>query len=166
MTAPDVRVLRPACAVPGGDPAACLARAPALKELGAAALQIIAVGAAQRRLVTGETLVRAGDTADAGYVVIKGALRLEGRVAGAAPALLGPGALIGELALITETVWRASVTAAAETTVLRISRNLFRKVLEVSPLAALALRERLAARAQSVGEDLDALCARHGRPAP
>jgi CRP-like cAMP-binding protein len=61
--------------------------------------------------------------------------------------VVGPGALIGELALIAETKRPATATANEESTVIRISRSLFLKMLEGYPHAAQILREQIAARA-------------------
>jgi CRP-like cAMP-binding protein len=137
------------------DDIAFLGRVPTFAKFGYAALQIVAIGSETRHLVEGEILFRAGETTDAGYVIQGGSLQLtmhdpklsEPTIA------FGPGALIGELALLTETVCSATATAPEPTTVIRISRNLFRKVLEGFPEPARLMRERLAARvSQSNGE--------------
>jgi CRP-like cAMP-binding protein len=130
------------------DDIAFLARVPTFAKFGFAALQIIAIGSETRHLADGETLFHAGETTDAGYVIQTGSLHLstnDPRLA--EPAItFGPGALIGELALLTETVCSATAVAPEPTTVIRISRNLFRKVLEGFPEVARLTRERLAAR--------------------
>ena len=59
----------------------------------------------------------------------------------------GPGTLLGELALIAETRRPATATATEPSTVIRISRSLFLKMLEGYPEAAQILREQIAARA-------------------
>jgi CRP-like cAMP-binding protein len=58
----------------------------------------------------------------------------------------GPGTLVGELALLTDMVCPATAIAKEPTTVIRISRSLFRKMLEGYPAAAVKLREIMAAR--------------------
>src|SRR5262249_6159919 len=90
----------------------------------------------------------------AGYVIQHGSLTLTTGDPRSDQAMrFGPGTLIGELALLTETVCSATAVATEPTTVIRISRNLFRKVLEGFPEAARLMRERLAARvSQSHGE--------------
>jgi CRP-like cAMP-binding protein len=60
---------------------------------------------------------------------------------------VGPGALIGELALLTETVRPATATATEPSSVIRIPRKLFLKMLEGYPDAARRLREVIALRA-------------------
>src|ERR1700738_4346972 len=79
------------------DDVALLERGPTLRLLGTAALRILAIGSEQRNFARGDQLFNAGDEADAGYIVQRGAFRVED---GGAEIIAGPGALIGELALI------------------------------------------------------------------
>jgi CRP-like cAMP-binding protein len=138
------------------DDIAFLGRVPTFAKFGFAALQIVAIGSETRHLVDGEILFRAGETTDAGYVIQEGSLELtthDPRLS--EPAVtFGPGTLIGELALLTETVCSATAIAPEPTTVLRISRNLFRKVLEGFPDAARFMRDRLAVRANQANDEL------------
>jgi CRP-like cAMP-binding protein len=66
----------------------------------------------------------------------------------AADVIVGPGTLLGELALIAETKRPATATASEPSTVIRISRSLFLKMLEGYPSAAHIMREQIVARAQ------------------
>ncbi len=59
---------------------------------------------------------------------------------------VGPGTLVGELALLTDMVCPATAIAKEPTVVIRISRSLFRKMLEGYPEAAVKLRDIMAAR--------------------
>jgi CRP-like cAMP-binding protein len=138
------------------DDIAILARVPTFAQLGFSARQIVAIGSEPKHLAEGEILFRAGETTDAGYVIQEGSLTLTADDPGRAdPSVtFGPGALIGELALITETVCSATAIAAEPTTVMRISRSLFRKVLEGFPDAARLMRDRFAARVGPVSDDL------------
>ncbi|MFL6840391.1 MAG: cyclic nucleotide-binding domain-containing protein, partial [Bradyrhizobium sp.] len=79
------------------DDVALLERVPTLRLLGNAALRMLAIGSEQRDFERGNTLFSAGDEADAGYIVQRGAFRIED---GGAEIVAGPAALIGELALI------------------------------------------------------------------
>jgi CRP-like cAMP-binding protein len=56
------------------------------------------------------------------------------------------GALLGELAMITPTKRLATATALEPSTVIRISRGLFLKMLEGYPEAARKLRDAMAVR--------------------
>jgi CRP-like cAMP-binding protein len=133
-----------------------LARVPTFAKFGFAALQIIAIGSEARQLADGETLFYAGDTTDAGYVIQEGSLTLTTNdpTASLSAVTFGPGALIGELALLTETVCSATAVATEPAKVIRISRNLFRKVLEGFPEAARLMRDRLAVRVDQSNAEL------------
>jgi CRP-like cAMP-binding protein len=135
---------------------AFLAQIPIFAQFGYAALQIIAIGSEARHLADGEILFHAGQTTDAGYVIQEGSLAFTtGDPKHSEPAVsFGPGTLIGELALITETVCAATAVAAEPTTVIRISRNLFRKVLEGFPETARLMRDLLAVRAHQANAEL------------
>jgi hypothetical protein len=67
----------------------------------------------------------------------------------------GPGTLLGESALLAETTRPATATAREPSAVLRISRTMFRKMLEGYPEAAHRLREVIAARADQWARDME-----------
>ena len=148
------------------DDIAILTRVPTFARLGFSALQIVAIGSESKALAEGETLFRAGETTDAGYVIQEGSLKLiaDDPRRSDASVTFGRGALIGELALITETVCSATAIAAEPTLVMRISRSLFRKVLEGFPDAACLVRDRFAARATLVSDELSRARAALGKP--
>jgi CRP-like cAMP-binding protein len=92
------------------DDISFLGHVPTFAPLGFSTLQIVAIGSETKQLVDGEILFRAGETTDAGFVIREGSLRLttndprrfdQG-------VTFGPGTLIGELALVTETVCPAT----------------------------------------------------------
>jgi len=148
------------------DDIAFLERVPTFAQLGFSALQIVAIGSETRHLADGEMLFRAGETADAGYVIQEGSLKLTRHDAKRSdPSItLGPGVLVGELALLTETVRPATAIAAEPTTVIRISRSLFRRVLEGFPEAARLMRDRMAERANQATEEITAVRSTLDRP--
>src|ERR1700722_17155391 len=95
------------------DDIAFLEKVPTFAQLGFSALQIVAIGSETKHLKDGEVLFRAGETADAGYVIQEGSLKLTRHNARRAdPSVtLGPGVLVGELALMTETIRPATAVA-------------------------------------------------------
>lgn len=126
------------------DDIALFARVPTLNLLGAAALQVLAIGAEQREYGFGERLFEEGDPADSGFIVRHGAFRVasdDGH-----EAIAGQNVLIGELALVVPMARPATATALEPSSVLRISRSLFQRVLESHPEAARRLRDDFAAR--------------------
>lgn len=131
------------------DAIAAMARAPLLEHLDPEALRLLAFAAETRTLRPGQVLFREGEAAEAGCLVVRGRLVLEGA---GAPVTAGPGDLVGRTALFTSTTRPATATAQGAATVLVIPHPLMRRVLEEFPQAAAAIQEALAA-------DLDALSA-------
>lgn len=133
------------------DDVALLESVPTLRLLGDAALRMLAIGSEQRDLERGDTLFNAGDDADAGYVVQRGAFRIED---GSAEIVVGPGSLMGELALIVAMKRPSSAIALERSSVIRISRSLFQRVLESDPAAARRLRDEMATRTSQLASDI------------
>ncbi len=133
---------------------AFLDQIPILQRLGAPALRILAIGAEGYRVEAGQVLFRAGDVADGAYVIQQGSFALQPR-AGKADVVAGPGTLLGESALLAETTRPATATAREDSTVLRISRTMFLKMLEGYPDAARRLRDEIAARADQWTREME-----------
>jgi CRP-like cAMP-binding protein len=138
------------------DDIAFLERVPTLSLLGREALRILAIGAESRYVNDGDVLFREGEVADAGYVVQEGSFVLVSRGSRihAKPITIGPGVLLGELALLTETAQPATATATEPSAVIRIPRKLFLRMLEGYPDAARRLREVIALRANEAMNDI------------
>ena len=86
------------------DDIAFFERVPMLAALGKQALRILAIGAESRHLPSGAVLFYAGDLAEAGYLLQDGALLIEpGTASEGREFTVGPGTLLGELALLTDT---------------------------------------------------------------
>ena len=140
------------------DDIAFFQRVPTLSMLERDALRILAIGAESRYVHSGEILFKAGDDADSGYVVQEGTLALSSQGPDRDhPVAVGPGALIGELALVTETKRPVTATALEPSTVLRIPRGLFLKMLDGFPRAARQLRDILAARTDQYSRDIHSI---------
>lgn len=123
---------------------------PTLALLGKQALRVLAIGAEVRQLQTGGVLVYAGELVDGGYVVQSGTLVLEESITGEIEEhTVGPGTLLAELALLTEIVSPVTMIATEPSVLIRIPRNLFRKMLEGYPAAAKRLRDVMAERVDS-----------------
>lgn len=109
-------------------------------------LRLLAFGAEHRRLRAGETLFRMAARSDAGFVVVSGEvelLRQKGKEQVSA-GIFGPGTLLGEFALLTETRRPATAVTRTDCDFIRIARPLFRRMLEEYPEIALRLHERIA----------------------
>jgi len=138
------------------DDIAFLERVPSFSILGRDALRILAIGAENRYVHSGEVLFTAGEPADAGYVVQDGSFHLSTGTldAGASSITAARGAVLGELALLTETTRPVTATAADPSTVIRVPRSLFLKMLEGYPDAARRLRDHIAARTNEAAQDM------------
>jgi CRP-like cAMP-binding protein len=134
------------------DDVALLERVPTMRLLGAASLRMLAIGSEQRNIARGALLFNEGDDADAGFIVQRGALRIED--ADGAEIIAGPGDLIGELALVVAMRRPATATALEPSTVIRVARSLFQRVLESDPEAARRLRDEFAGRASEIVSDV------------
>ena len=140
------------------DDIAFFERVPTFAVLGRQALQILAIGAESKQLPSGAVLFYAGELAEGGYVVQEGSLLLQpGTFSEGKEVTAGPGTLVGELALIIDMVCPATAIAKEPTTVIRISRNLFRKMLEGYPAAAVKLRDIMSERLDGWTRELGAV---------
>jgi CRP-like cAMP-binding protein len=130
------------------DDIAFFERVPTLNLLGRPALRILAIGAESRFVRGGEVLFYGGDQADSAYVIQEGSFSLQphGAEGEAGEITATRGALLGELAMITPTRRLATAVALEPSTVIRITRGLFLKMLEGYPETARKLRDALAAR--------------------
>ena len=134
------------------DDVVLLERVPTLRLLGTAALRMLAIGSEQRDFARGDALFNAGDEADAGFIVQRGAFRIED--GGGAEIVAGPGALIGELALITAMRRPSTAIALEHSSVIRVARSLFQRVLESDPAAVRRLRDEFASRTSQIASDI------------
>ena len=145
------------------DDIAFFEQVPTFAVLGKQALRILAIGAETKQLQSGAVLFYAGELADGGYVVQEGSLLLEpGTLSEGKEVIVGPGTLVGELALLTDMVCPATAIAKEPTVVIRISRSLFRKMLEGYPDAAVKLRDIMAERLDGWTRELGGVKRRDG----
>ena len=128
-------------------------RIPLFKLMEPEALRLIAFSAETKLLRSGDVLFKEGDISDGGYLVVSGALTASGNPHGN----IGAGSLIGEMALISDGPRPVTLTASEPTTVLRITRVLFRRVLEEFPQSAARLRDMIAGRVGSFTQELAAM---------
>jgi CRP-like cAMP-binding protein len=136
------------------DDVALLERVPTLRLLGTAALRMLAIGSEQREVARDDLLFYVGDDADAGFIVQRGAFRVTIEDGSGAEVVAGPGALIGELALVVAMQRPATAIALEHSSVIRIARSLFQRVLESDPAAARRLRDEFANRTSQIASDI------------
>lgn len=119
---------------------------PLLRALEREALRLVAFSADRRSFRAGDVLVRQGEPADTSFLVLSGTLALHERDDGSpASAIAGAGALVGELALFSETTHPATVMAREPVTVLMIRREVMTRVLNEFPGSAQAVHAVISA---------------------
>lgn len=125
-------------------------------------LRLLAFGAESTRLSAGRELFQEGAEADSAYVVSRGGIVLYREREGeqAVVGYAGAGVMLSELALIAETKRLTSARAEVDTDLIRLSRKLFRRILEEYPEIAMLLHERIAGELQAMVRRIEALAPR------
>lgn len=110
-------------------------------------LRLLAFGAEALDIPAGEIIYREGEVAETAYVVITGRVRIFRERDGEVVSLgaVGPGTMLGEIGLIAETARLTSAAAETEVHTVRLSRKMFRRILEEYPELAALLHTRIAA---------------------
>lgn len=109
-----------------------------LGEIDTAALLDLQAELEWQQLAQGEALFHQGDTGDATYIVVNGRLRVSATRPDGTHYVIdesGPGDIVGEFFLITGEKRAATVSAIRETTVVKLSPELFTSLLERYPHA-------------------------------
>lgn len=130
--------------------------------LGPDALRVLAISIETIHLRAGDILFEEGEPADSAYAVVAGVIRLR-RAADKAldePMLVKAGSLIGESALMVETDRPASAIAMEPSTLYKIPRGMFMRMLESDVDAAIGLRAMIARRIDAALDDLDTVLPR------
>lgn len=125
-------------------------------------LRLLAFGAETTLLQAERKLYREDDEADSAYIVVSGSIVLyrEQDGAGVPVAMAGPGTILSELALIADTKRLTSASAATDSEVIRLSRKMFRRILEEYPEIAEQLYERISDEFQAMIRRLEELAPR------
>jgi len=147
------------------DDIAVLARQPLLSLMERDALRLVAFAAESRSLRAGDVLFRSGESSDGAVLVVSGAIALmSGDDGRPADEVVGPGALLGELALFTSIKRPVTAVAREPTRIMRLSRSVMRRVLTEFPDSAQAIADAVAERLRDfvgelnqVGSQLDAI---------
>ena len=124
-------------------------------------LRLLAFGGEAMRLPERRVLYREGDEADGAFASGAGAGDLSQERNGQRILVrrVGPGAILGELAMIADANRLTDATTAADTALIRLGRKQFRKILEEFPDLATLLHSR-------ISEELQRMIAEIERQAP
>jgi CRP-like cAMP-binding protein len=123
-----------------------LSQQPLFKGMSADQLRLVAFGADRRLISTGQMLFREGSPAESAYVVASGALELSTAGPDGHPKverIAGQGTLLSELALVTLVERKFTAVAREDSSVIRITRALFYRLIEEYPDAARLIESRI-----------------------
>jgi CRP-like cAMP-binding protein len=125
------------------------------------AVRLLAFSAETKLLRAGDVLVRAPAPLDCGNLLIKGALAIfdnPDQIGNARQIVRAP-SLVGELSMITPTDFSGSIVAREPSTILRIPRAVFHRVLAEYPKSAQIVREALLERLKKMSREMEPLAA-------
>ena len=125
-------------------------------------LRLLAFGAENLRVAAGRDIYREGHPADSAFVVVAGRITLfrEDENDRIPLGEVGPGAMLGEFALIAEANRLTGASAATDTELIRLNRKLFRRILEEYPDIAVALHQRIVRDLQALVSSIEAVAPR------
>lgn len=140
--------------------AAFLRALPLFEGLNAAELRFLAEEARARTFAAGDAIFYEGDTGHTCHIIAQGKVRVyvigeDGRELSIS--LLGPGEIIGEMALFDAMPRSAGVEAMEATTTLELHQDVLLHGLERSPTLALSLLRALSTRLRNTTEEAEGL---------
>jgi CRP/FNR family cyclic AMP-dependent transcriptional regulator len=111
------------------------------RTLSSAEVEAIAAIAETREIPAGREIFREGDPGDGLFLVVSGEIDIVKQSPGGARSLaqLGPGAILGEISLLTSEARSATGRAIADTRVLHLPMQRFRKLQDEGSTAALKM---------------------------
>ena len=128
-----------------------LRRVPLFAELSEEDLSWVADGGEPVELAGGDQLAGEGEPGDALFVIISGELQVvkRSRTTDVPIAVLGPGEVVGEMAIFEAQPRMASVRAVSSTRVVRIGRDVILELLSTRPSATLSMLRTVMGRLRS-----------------
>jgi CRP-like cAMP-binding protein len=136
-----------------------LARTPILKHLSEQGLARLAERGLDTGLAAGARLFARGDPGDALYVIVEGEIEVSILTAAAKQvrlASLGPGDVVGEMAVLDDHGRSADATALRRTRLVKLGRDAVREALLAEPEALFALVQDLSGRIRHANDELEA----------
>lgn len=117
---------------------------PALATYSAEDLELLAYIASLKSFAAGETLMTEGSLGDACWLVVQGSVAVTRAPSRSPLATLGPGALVGQLALLDRAPRNATVTATTSTAALEVRADAFANLVRASSPVALRFQLQVA----------------------
>jgi CRP-like cAMP-binding protein len=138
------------------DDVELLRKVPIFANVELAKLKLLAFTSEHMRFDAGQEVFHQGDPGDAAYVIIDGTADvLTDTAQGPLKILeLGRHAFLGEIAIISDVPRTATIVAQTELHTLRISKELFFRLIEEFPQMAVEIMRVLASRLENTTQDL------------
>jgi CRP-like cAMP-binding protein len=119
------------------------------------ALKLLAFSADTRILRAGDVLFRKNDLADAGFLMLSGTVMMDEFDDGSlSNNIFGRGCLINQTALLAQIRRPATATMRESGAVLKITRILMKRVLDMYPATTVKLRARLTSQVEQIVDEV------------
>ncbi len=105
---------------------------PIFSECDAVHLQLLAFSAVRQNFAAGEPILRQGNKGAAAFLILSGDVRLSSEESGPL-GTAGPGALLGEVAMIGDRPYSINAVAVEDVQAARVDRELFMRVAREFP---------------------------------
>jgi CRP-like cAMP-binding protein len=117
---------------------------PALASYGPEDIELLSYIATLRSFPAGSAIMREGSEGDACFLVVGGKVAVSRATSASALAQLGPGSLVGQLALLDRAPRSATVTAQTDTIALEVKASAFANLVSAHSPIALRFQEQVA----------------------
>jgi CRP-like cAMP-binding protein len=134
-----------------------LLRVPLFAGLEPAQLSQIARHAERIRFRSGGVIIRAGEAGDAAYLIVSGRADRMPDAVSRVREPVEPGSLLGEMAMLVEHIYGATVVAADAVRCLKISRTAMHAQMRNDPTLAEHLQQRITQRLLGLAHELRAI---------
>src|SRR5882724_12288891 len=135
-----------------------LRRVPMFAEIEPAKLKLLAFMSERVGFDPGKRLMRQGDPSDAAYLIIEGHAEViaESPAGPVILAIVGANEIVGEMGILCNAPRNATVCAKDRLIALRISKELFMRMVREFPTMAVSIMQELAQRVASTNNQLSA----------
>lgn len=133
-----------------------LRNVPLFAKLDTSKLKLLAFTSERLTFRPGEVLFHDGDRGDSAYVILEGEARVSASTNGGELhlATLGKNDLVGEIAMLCDVPRTATVTAATQVTALKVTRDVFFRLVRDFPDMAIEVMRELARRLEATTQQL------------
>ena len=137
---------------------------PLFAKIEPAKLKLLAFTSERMTFQAGDTVVRQGDAGDAAYIIVSGSADITVQTDGTElkVAEVGRNDIIGEIAILCDVPRTATVTATGELVTLKISKELFFRMIKEFPEISIQVMRELAERLDRTTGQLREALSRNG----